>query len=72
MLCQEISVKDPKTRRVVVKEFIFLVNTVTMRYNTIYQTYNASFHGSMNGILQLILCDIFLIFAPNIDCRDAR
>ena len=29
--------------------------------------YNASFHGCGNVIFQLIICDIFLIFALNMD-----
>ena len=30
--------------------------------------YAAIFHGSKNGNLQMKICDIFLIFAQNIDC----
>ena len=30
--------------------------------------YNATLNGSRNEIFQLIISDIFLIFAPNIDC----
>ena len=30
--------------------------------------YNASFHGIRNVIFQLIICDIFHVIIPNIDC----
>ena len=44
--------------------------------NALYQWHNentpmqyaAIFHGSKNGNLQMKICDIFLIFAQNIDC----
>lgn len=51
--------------RTVVLQIILLMRSVSV--NILIQ-YHASYHGSTNAGSQLIICDNFLPFAPNMDC----
>ena len=41
-----------------------------IHYANIPMQYNATFHGPLNGIFQMEICDIFLIFLIYVPNRD--
>ena len=42
---------------------------INFHYANTHMQYTAIFHGCKNVHFQMKICDIFLIFAQNIDCR---
>ena len=49
-------------------EDLKLVSTISLHYENTSMQYTAIFHGLKNDNFQMKDCDIFLIFAQNIDC----
>ena len=49
--------------------YVVVDNFITSHYKNTPMQYAAIFEGCKNGNFQMKNCDIFLIFAQNIDCR---
>ena len=47
---------------------LFTLNSVLIHYANMSVQYTAIFHGYKNDYFQMKICDVFLIFAQNIDC----
>ena len=66
--CSRIQHGDLSEDRTLESDALPLGHGASLYYENMPMQYTAIFHCCKNGKFQMKICDIFLIFAQNIDC----